>query len=58
MNVETVSTFKAKINTVEFHDEKNFNSTRILLEHVESKLVKFTMINLLVIYHNSYKMVI
>lgn len=37
MNVETVSTFKAKINTVEFHDEKNFNSTRILLEHVESK---------------------
>ena len=22
MNVETVSTFKAKINTVEFHDEK------------------------------------
>lgn len=37
MDVEILSTFNARINSVEFSDEKNFNSTKILLEHVESK---------------------
>lgn len=37
MDVEILSTFNARINSVEFGDEKNFNSTKILLGHVESK---------------------
>lgn len=37
MDVEILSTFNARINSVEFSDEKNFNSTKILLGHVESK---------------------
>ena len=37
MDVEILRTFNAKINSVEFGDEKNFNSTKILLGHVESK---------------------
>lgn len=37
MDVEILSTFTARINSVEFSDEKNFNSTKILLGHVESK---------------------
>lgn len=37
MDAEILSTFTARINSVEFSDEKNFNSTKILLGHVESK---------------------
>ena len=37
MDVEILSTFTARINSVEFRDEKTFNSTKILLGHVESK---------------------
>ena len=37
MDVEILSTFNARINSVEFDDENNFNSTKILLGHVESK---------------------
>lgn len=37
MDVEILSTFNARINSVEFNDEKNFNSTKILLGHIESQ---------------------
>lgn len=37
MDVEILSTFNARINSVEFSDEKNFNSTKILLGHIESQ---------------------
>ena len=37
MDVEILSTFNARINSVEFNDEKTFNSTKILLGHIESQ---------------------
>lgn len=37
MDAEILSTFTARINSVEFSDEKNFNSTKILLGHIESQ---------------------
>lgn len=37
MDVEILSTFNARINSVEFSDEKNFNSTKLLLGHIESQ---------------------
>ena len=37
MDVEILSTFNARINSVEFSDEKNFNSTKIMLGHIESQ---------------------
>ena len=37
MDAEILSTFTARINSVKFSDEKNFNSTKILLGHIESQ---------------------